>query len=230
MADYTKTTWVSDDGTGTTGTALSATNLNAMESGIQDAAQHNKTGTLASRAAAASGNKGWCYHCTDTGGFAISDGSAWQQTSVPQVRVTNTVAQSINSGTLTALTFDTEAYDTGTPSSNMHDTGSNTSRLVCRVAGLYYIHATFAMANAGIHNAYPSIRLNGTTLIPGSCNEIVPDQNGVDSHTLAVNYRLAVNDYVEVMMYHDLGSAINTFINTTNRDARPAFEAVMLST
>jgi hypothetical protein len=77
MADYTKTTWVDDDGSGTVGTALNATRLNNIESGVQDAAQHNKTGTLAARPAAAAGNKGWLYYATDTKVVSLSNGATW---------------------------------------------------------------------------------------------------------------------------------------------------------
>jgi len=77
MADYTAFTWVNDDGSGTTGTAVSATRMNAIEAGVHDAAEHNKMGTLASRPAAASGNKGWVYYATDTAALAISTGSVW---------------------------------------------------------------------------------------------------------------------------------------------------------
>lgn len=83
MADYSAFTWVNDDGTGTTGTAINATRMNAIEAGIDDAAEHNKTGTAASRPAAASGNKNWIYYATDTAVTSISDGSTWATIASP---------------------------------------------------------------------------------------------------------------------------------------------------
>lgn len=81
MADYSRTTWVDDDGTYLVGTAITAARMNAIEYGIEDAAEHNQAGNLSSRPAAASGNKNWLYFATDTGQLFRSDGSAWSEIS-----------------------------------------------------------------------------------------------------------------------------------------------------
>jgi hypothetical protein len=47
----------------------------------------------------------------------------------------NSSTTTLNHGTETAITFDSEIYDTGT----YHDTSSNTERLTTAVAGLYLI-------------------------------------------------------------------------------------------
>jgi hypothetical protein len=80
MADYTKTTWVDDDGSGTTGTDFTAARMNNIEVGIADAIAHNRIGALSTRPAAAAGNKNWLWIATDTdgtGGLYLSDGSTW---------------------------------------------------------------------------------------------------------------------------------------------------------
>jgi len=146
---------------------------------------------------------------------------------VPQVRVTNSAVQSIPNATATALTFDTESHDSGTASSNMHDTGSNTSRLTCRVAGLYLVAAN-ASFPFGIANEYLSIRLNGTTTL--ATLGIVGDTAGVNGMSVITTYRLAVSDYVEAMIYQDSGGAKNTqIVGAGSVDQKPIFEAVLVS-
>lgn len=62
MADYAKTTWAN----GTT-PSINGTNLNKIESGIQDAAQHHGMGLAADRPAANAASKNWIYFSTDSG-------------------------------------------------------------------------------------------------------------------------------------------------------------------
>lgn len=195
MADYTKTTWVDDDGSGTAGTALNATRLNNIETGVQDAAQHNKSGTLASRPAAAPANKGWLWYATDAATLSVSDGSSWLAVTsigqVPQVRVTHSTTQPFGTGFGTFV-FDTETYDLGTPNNNMHDTVTNNSRLTCRVAGLYSICGIIASASGS--QTTLTLRLNGATDIGFST--LFGSAYG-SSGPVITDYRLAVNDYVE---------------------------------
>lgn len=85
MADYTKETWVNDDGSGTMGTLFTAARMNNIENGVKDAAEHNQRGTLAGRPAAGSGNKNWLYMAYDDRGGTLyySDGSSWYEVSKP---------------------------------------------------------------------------------------------------------------------------------------------------
>jgi hypothetical protein len=79
VADYTKTNWV--EGVTQTG----PTNLNNIESGVDDAVKHHRIGPLSSRPPAAAGNKNWLWIATDTdgtGGLYLSDGSTWTKTPV----------------------------------------------------------------------------------------------------------------------------------------------------
>lgn len=71
MADYNLTTWVENV------TKTGPTNLNKMEAGIQDAAQHHKTFTLATLPTPAPANKNWLAFVTDVGATLLSDGSQW---------------------------------------------------------------------------------------------------------------------------------------------------------
>jgi len=147
----------------------------------------------------------------------------------PQCRVTNTAAQSIPNNTGTAITFDTEQIDQGTASSNMHDIVTNTSRIVCRVAGLYTISATlpFVVNGTGLRLAY--IRLNGTTSTPGTQVIQPPNAGFLTTIALSTIYRLAISDYIELMGFQSSGGALNTSIDTGTGDGRPMLSAAMLS-
>ena len=75
------------------------------------------------------------------------------------VRVSNSSDISITQSTVTALTFDTDLFDTNT----MHSTSSNTGRLTCVTAGDYFlvVAVRFSALLSGIR--YVQIRLNGST-------------------------------------------------------------------
>lgn len=122
---------------------------------------------------------------------------------MPSARVYNSSATSITSGTLTALTFDTERTDNDT----IHSTSSNTGRLTCVTAGRYVItgHVEFA-AGAGTYRLV-NIRLNGATVIASV--RVPPATSGVTRLSIATIYDLAAADYVELQVQHDVGSAIN---------------------
>src|SRR4051794_16526480 len=64
---------------------------------------------------------------------------------LPSCAVYNDAAQSIPDGALTALTFNTEHFDTD----SIHSTSSNTSRLTCQTAGIYVITASAAITKPG---------------------------------------------------------------------------------
>lgn len=71
MADYTQTTWVEKV------TKVGPTRMNAIEAGLKDAAEHNKTGLSSARPAASSANKNWIWRESDTGRSFYSDGTSW---------------------------------------------------------------------------------------------------------------------------------------------------------
>lgn len=136
----------------------------------------------------------------------IEDGifNAHQQ---PAVRVFHNANQTITNATDTALAFNSERFDTaGGAASTQHDTVTNNSRLTCRFAGKYLITADVEWgANAnGIRAA--SLRLNAATIIAktqilgaGASVRVVCNVSTV--------YDLAVNDFVEVVVFHDNGGS-----------------------
>lgn len=75
--DYTTQTWVDDDGSGAVGTVFTAARMDHIEAGVDDAAEHHKTGLDSAKPAAAAGNKNWRYYATDTRIEYQSDGVTW---------------------------------------------------------------------------------------------------------------------------------------------------------
>ena len=124
---------------------------------------------------------------------------------VPQCRVYRSTNQTLSTA-MSVILFDSETVDSGTPSTNMHDTGSNTGRLTCRVAGGYLILAnTNIQANSA--NAQGDIYLNGTTILSTAMSPSMT--TGVLSYIqIATFYRLAVNDYVETRIQASTGTPL----------------------
>lgn len=122
----------------------------------------------------------------------------------PTCRVYNSANESINNATDTALTFNSERFDTDT----IHSTVSNTSRLTATTAGKYLIfgHAQFAPNATGTRKVF--IRLNGTTNL-GTIE--VPNNGGAANVELPITtiYQLAATDYVELVVFQNSGGALN---------------------
>jgi len=126
---------------------------------------------------------------------------------LPACRVYNSANISIADVTETALTFDSERYDTD----GIHSVVSNTGRLTCATAGVYHIFVNFQFANGGSFQ-YVKFRLNGATVIAAARQ--APDasatvNNIAKAMQLHTQYKLAATDYVEVLVYHNSGAARN---------------------
>lgn len=125
----------------------------------------------------------------------------------PRCRLWNSANIShTTSGTLQALTFDTETYDVG----GMHSTSVNTSRITVPTdgAGTYDIGGSIQWATNATGYREIAIRVNGTTIISYSR---VPNSGGVDGSRVAIHtqYRLAVGDFVELLANQNSGGALN---------------------
>lgn len=117
-------------------------------------------------------------------------------------KVYHSVSQSIATTTPILLAFDTEKFDTDT----IHDNVTNNSRLTCKTAGKYLITVSvnFAANSTGYREV--SIRLNGTSDIAKHRSNAIVDASVIGATTV---YDLAVNDYVEVIVYQNSGGALN---------------------
>ena len=122
-------------------------------------------------------------------------------------RVYNSAVQSIATSTDTAITFNSERYDTDA----YHDTASNTSRLTVPTGqgGTYIIGWTLGYAANVTGTRSAGVKLNGTTFI--NYDRRPTAAGGNPSHLIGnVIYRLVATDYVELIGFQDSGGALNT--------------------
>jgi hypothetical protein len=123
-----------------------------------------------------------------TGGFSSS---------IPAVHVTRTAAQSIPSGTVAALNFNAERYDTA----GMHSNATNNSRLTAPVTGIYAVTAQVAWGSdpaPGIRSV--DLERNGAAPIAAVNQEQTTEVPPFQEVTTQV--RLQAGDFVRVLVQH----------------------------
>ena len=125
-------------------------------------------------------------------------------------RVYDASNQAIDNDSTTVVAFDSERYDTDT----IHDTSTNNSMLTCKTAGVYSIsgHIQFEANATGLRLV--GILLDGATTIAymgwsdvGASAIYLP---------LETKYTLAVNQYVELVVYQNSGGALNIVKSGSN--------------
>lgn len=114
-------------------------------------------------------------------------------------RVYNSAGISIPNGAETVVAFDSQRYDTD----GIHSTVLNTARLTCKTAGKYIIigQGRFDTHATGVRYFY--IRLNGSTLL--ALFMVGMDAIYRFSSPITTIYDLAVDDYVEFVVYQNSG-------------------------
>lgn len=122
---------------------------------------------------------------------------------VISARIYNSGVFAVPNNTATAITFDSERYDTD----SIHSTSSNTSRLTCKTAGKYHISTSLGYASNTTGRRYSQFRVNGTAII--ALAETDCQAVGFAHHAFSTSYDLAVGDYVEVLAYQNSGGALN---------------------
>ena len=121
-----------------------------------------------------------------------------------QARVYRTTAQTITTSTLTAVQFDNESYDTDA----IHDNVTNNTRLTCKVAGKYAISGGLELESVGAGNfSLIRIKLNNTTIMAESRQG---PSNSSEVLSVATQINMAVNDYIELIVFHTAGINRNT--------------------
>lgn len=115
-------------------------------------------------------------------------------------RVTKSAVQSIGT-TATAVTFDTETFDTD----GYHDNVTNNSRLTVSSTAYYRIEGGFSTDANAVTRA--QVKLNGTTIIA----DLSTGNTGASLHNgtnLSFVYSLTASDYIELFGY--IGTTQNT--------------------
>jgi hypothetical protein len=127
------------------------------------------------------------------------------------VRAYHNAAQPVNHQTDTALAFNSERFDLlNGVASTQHDAASPT-RLTCRQLGRYQItgHLEWANNATGARRAW--IRLNGTAKIAvGAATD--PTSDPLGPTTVTTIWDLVVGDFVELVVWHNIGAALNVTV------------------
>lgn len=139
---------------------------------------------------------------------------------MPNARVYNNANISTTTAANTALTFNSERWDSG----NLHSTSANTERLTAPITGLYSIggHAYFAANATGSRQI--SVRVNGSTYIAIQ-REAKGDATNVTVLSVETVYRLAAGEYVELVVQQTSGGNLDV---TAAANYSPEFWMVRL--
>lgn len=121
-------------------------------------------------------------------------------------------SQSINSSTATAVTFDSESFDTD----NLHSTTTNTSRITIPSgkAGKYQVNATILFANNTSGLRRIELWLNGSIYQQDSM--AVSSNDGRAFMTIASILNLSAGDYLEIYVFQNTGGALNVWGDDSN--------------
>lgn len=147
----------------------------------------------------------------------VRDNVAWVATDAPCCNVHNSANIAIVTATTTALTFDSERYDTG----GCHSTVTNTGRITVPTGGggkwRFSANVVFAANATGYRQL--GIRINGTTNI---AYVSLPAVNGdVTILNVSCEYAMSAGDYAEVLVYQNSGGNLNV---TAVNNYSPSFQ------
>lgn len=150
----------------------------------------------------------------DTDALWVYDGSTWVQPKtnyVPVGSVRQSVAQSLTSGSATAITFTgTEFIDTH----NYHNPSSNSSRVTPLIAGYYSVVGTLSVVSAAYTQVSAAIGVNGTRIAP----QVVlrPDAASSAAQSVQTTTIVSMNgstDYFELYGSQNSSGAQNTNVS-----------------
>lgn len=125
--------------------------------------------------------------------FLRGDGT-WSAAVFSGARVYNSSNVSLSTATETALTFDSERYDTAA----YHSTVTNTERLTVPVTGYYHIGAIARITNSPGDPSYILLQINGTTTI---ALDLIANNSNIPMGVVSCDYQLTAGDYVKVFVY-----------------------------
>ena len=163
-------------------------------------------------AAVTSPQEGNFAYLKDTNITTYYTGSAWANldttsTIFSGARLYNTTTQNISNATSTAITFNSESYDTG----SYHSTSTNTSRITVPSDGYYRLDAEiFYDANA-TGGRFLSIKKNNTTEIAYTEIGAATQASIATGIALSCQIYATASDYFEVLAYQTSGGTRTTY-------------------
>lgn len=122
-------------------------------------------------------------------------------------RVYRSTTQSVNNTTLTAMSYDIEVYSSDDA---CWDAGSPT-HLVAPVDGYYMAGGSVEIASGQMTAAarlFIAVRANGTNYLGSNDNHTINGKAAAVGVTTGMVW-LAAGEYIEIIVYHDIGSAKN---------------------
>ena len=120
-------------------------------------------------------------------------------------RVFKSASQSIATSTTTAVSFDSETFDTNA----LHDPATNNSRVLLNKIGLWRVAGQVRYQAHGTGSRQATIRLNGATFFS---DPTVPTSGVTVQTTVPVDEVIqatAITDYVELLAWQDSGGNLN---------------------
>lgn len=119
--------------------------------------------------------------------------------------VTHSAAQTMTTGSTTALAFDTERFDTNA----IHDTVTNNSRLTAKTAGKYLVFASVSWVANATGTRGLSVRKNGSDFLASVLHAANDEAGTGTEQVIALLTNLAVNDYLEAMVVQTSGGNLD---------------------
>jgi hypothetical protein len=162
--------------------------------------------------AVASPQEGNMSFLKDTNSLEYYSGAAWVAVAGGSTGPTFTgcslyksANQSINNGTWTTVTWDSELFDTD----GYHDNSTNSDRITIPAgkAGKYRVSANFAINNSGSNNVQSYFGLNASQLV--YIGPVGGNSSSIFAATAQQYVNLSVGDYLTFAVIQSSGSAQN---------------------
>lgn len=128
-------------------------------------------------------------------------------------RVTRTSNQAITNATETAISFDSEDYDTD----SYHEAVTNPSRLTVPATGYYSIQGMCrwaGTANGGERSGHIIVNGGSTPAARICSSSIPPDASAPTCHAFACTAHLTAGDYVEMRVYQASGATLSIDVSS----------------
>jgi hypothetical protein len=139
-------------------------------------------------------------------------GLKWGYPSAHGVSIYNTAAQLLANSTFTAMTANSEFFDTD----GFHSTSVNTSRITipAGLAGKYLVQGQVNWDRSAVGGRVASIYLNGASIVPGIVTVGSASEYVGCIVTSVLN--LSVGDYVELYARQTSGGNLNGYIDSAS--------------
>ncbi len=141
----------------------------------------------------------------------------------PSARVYNDANLTATTGVSLTLTFNSERFDTAA----LHDTTTNTNRLVAVTAGVYVITASIEWAANATGQRRIQIRNNVAANLAATFHDAAAA--GATRQSVTTIYKLAQNDWVEATAFQDSGGNLDVVYTGLANQHSPEFSMTRIA-